>query len=96
MRKIKGKKYEKGFGGKLYRYRSESEDEDESELEEAGYDDIMEEEFVSGMYAQKEEEEEDRRRKEERRRKKWRRLVNEGAEVELENVSSSEPSDDEY
>ena len=51
MRKIKGKKYEKGFGGKLYRYRSESEDEDESELEEAGYDDIMEEEFVSGMYA---------------------------------------------
>ncbi len=54
----KKSKVEKGFLGKTYVYRGDSADEEESDLEEAGYDDIMEEEFVSGRIAEQEEEQE--------------------------------------
>ena len=49
MHKKVKRRTEVGFGGKQYVYRGSSADEDESDLEEAGFDDIEEEEFVSGL-----------------------------------------------
>ena len=58
-RKKKRKKTETGFAGKRYQfYDDRSESEISDDLEEANYDEIEEEEFISGMIGAREDEEE--------------------------------------
>ena len=55
-------KIETGFAGKRYAfYEDRSESEISEDLMEANYDDIEEEEFISGMIGAKEDEEEYKR-----------------------------------
>ena len=80
------RKAETGFGGQkfvFYEDRSEYSDD----LDEANYDDIEEEEFISGAIGAREDEEEYLRQKSERRRRKL------AAGVDPEDIDSSDDSD---
>ena len=63
---------------------------------EAGYDDILEEEFRSGKIAEEEEEEDAKIRREQRKRAKWRRMQREGLKISLDEVSSEPSSQEDY
>ena len=54
---------------------------------EAGFDDIEEEELEAGRIADQEDEEELQRQREERRLKKWKKLLQQGVEIGLDDVS---------
>ena len=57
--KKRKKKVETGFAGKRFKfYDDRSDDEMSDDLEEANYDEIEEEEFISGAIGEKEDEEE--------------------------------------
>ena len=54
---------------------------------EARFDDIEEEELEAGRIADQEDEEELQRQREERRLKKWKKYLQQGVEIDLEDVS---------
>ena len=68
----KSKRADVGYGGKRYTYYEDRSDQS-SDLEEAGFDDIEEEEEIAGIIGEKEDEEELQRQKEQRRRKRLRK-----------------------
>ena len=76
---------EVGYGGRVYHY-AESSEEEEDEME-ARFDDIEEEELEAGRIADQEDEEELQRQREERRLKKWKKYLQQGVEIDLEDVS---------
>ena len=82
----KKQKVEIGFGGRAYHYADSSEEEDD-EIMEARFDDIEEEELEAGRIADQEDEEELQRQREERRLKKWKRYLQQGKEIGLDDVS---------
>ena len=73
----------------------DSSEEDDEEGMEAGFDDIEEEELEAGRIADQEDEEELQRQREERRLKKWKRYLQQGREIDLEDVSYDESDEDE-
>ena len=82
------------MGGRLYHY-VESEDDMESDDDmEADYSDIMDEEERAQQIADQEDEDERLRQKDEQKRRKHRKLIQEGKNVLLDDVSSDEFSDD--
>ena len=54
---------------------------------EARFDDIEEEELEAGRIADQEDEEELQRQREERRLKKWKKYLQQGVEIGLDDVS---------
>ena len=103
MAKTKGKqmmkkqrRVERGYGGKQYVFRGESADESEDDDMEAGHDDIMEEELISGMIASKEDEREAQLRRQARKKSKWKKLKRLNPDAKLDDVSSEDSEEDEY
>ena len=62
---------------------------------EARFDDIEEEELEAGRIADAEDEEELQRQREEKRLKKWKKLLQTGVEINLEDVSFDYSEEDE-
>ena len=62
---------------------------------EARFDDIEEEELEAGWTAKAEEKEELQRQREEKRLKKWKKLLQTGVEINLEDVSFDYSEEDE-